>query len=244
MKALISGFLLPFQGLRMVFRPGFRRYVFIPLLLNILIFGLLAWVGTAYFDDFMGHYLPEDSWWSYLRPLLWIVFALTYAMIMFYGFTVLANLIASPFNGILAARIEEALTGQYPQGAEQSLLASIWPAIRSELGKLVYMASRMIPLLILLLVSALIPGLNLIVSALWLAAGFWFLAIEYGDYPMANHDLPPKRQRDLLKRRRFKTLAFGAGVTGMMLVLGFVAMPAAVAGASIYWSRDLRKLDS
>lgn len=240
MKALLEGFLLPFQGLRMIFRPGFRRYVMVPLLLNIIIFGLLAWVGGIYFEDFMGHYLPEDSWWSFLRPLLWVVFALAYAMIMFYAFTILANLIASPFNGILAAKIEESLTGKRPEGAEQSFMASIWPAISAELGKLLYMATRMVPLLILLLISALIPGLNLVVTALWLAAGFWFLAIEYGDYPMANHDMPPKQQRQLLKQRRFKSLAFGAGVSAMMLVLGFVAMPAAVAGASIYWSRDLR----
>ncbi len=242
MKGLFEGFLLPFQGLRMIFWPGFRRYVVVPLLLNITIFGLLAWVGGIYFDDFMGHYLPENSWLSYLRPLLWVVFALAYAMIMFYAFTILANLIASPFNGILAAKIEESLTGRRPEGAEQSLLASIWPAVSAELGKLLYMASRMVPLLILLLISALVPGINLLVTALWLLAGFWFLAIEYGDYPMANHDLPPKQQRQLLKRRRIKSLAFGAGISAMMLVLGFVAMPAAVAGASIYWSRDLRNL--
>lgn len=243
MKALIDGFLLPLQGLRIIFRPGFRRYVAVPLILNIVVFWALAWVGTVYFGDFMGHYLPENSWWSFLRPLAWVVFALAYAMVLFYGFTVLANLIASPFNGILAAKIEESLTGERPLGAEMSLMASIWPAVSAELSKLAYMASRMIPLLILLLVSALIPGLNLIVSALWLLAGFWFLTVEYGDYPMANHDMPPKQQRQLLKRRRFKSLAFGAGVSGMMLFLGFVAMPAAVAGATIYWARDLRKLE-
>lgn len=242
MTALLQGFLLPFQGLRLIFRPGFRRYVMIPLLLNIVVFGLLAWAGVHYFDDFMSAYLPEESWWSYLKPVLWIVFALAYAMIMFYGFTILANLIASPFNGILAAKVEQSITGEVPAGANLSLMASIWPAVRAELSKLLYMATRMIPLLILLLLSALIPGLNVLVGALWLAAGFWFLAIEYGDYPMANHDLAPKRQRALLKRRRFKTLAFGAGVSAMMLVLGFVAMPAAVAGASLYWARDLRKL--
>jgi len=242
MKALIAGFLLPFQGLRLIMRPGFRRYVVMPLLLNILVFGLLAWLGVTYFDQFMGHYLPEDSWWSFLRPVLWVVFALAYAMIMFFGFTILANLIASPFNGILAAKVEESLTGQKPLGMERSLMASIWPAISAELGKLVYMTTRMLPLLILLLISALIPGLNLIVSALWLAAGFWFLSVEYGDFPMANHDITPKDQRALLKRRRFKSLAFGAGISAMMLVLGFVAMPAAVAGAGIYWSRDLREL--
>ncbi len=241
MKGVIEGFVMPLQGLRLIFRPGFRRYVIVPLLLNIVIFGLLAWLGVHYFEDFMNHYLPEDSWWSYLRPLLWVVFALAYAMTLFYGFTILANLVASPFNSILAAKIEETLTGRRPAGAEAGVLASIWPAISAELSKFFYMATRMIPLLILWLISALIPGINLIVSALWLAAGFWFLTLEYLDYPMANHDLPPKQQRKILARRRFKSLAFGSGVTLLMLVLGFVAMPAAVAGATLYWVRDLQR---
>ncbi len=240
MKGLIDGLLLPLQGLRLVFQPGFRRYVIVPLLLNILIFWLLAWLGSHYFDGFMNHYLPEDTWWSFLRPVLWVVFALAYAMLMFYGFTILANLIASPFNSVLAARIEEQLTGQRPEGAESGVLAAIVPAVRAELNKLLYMATRMLPLLVLLALSALIPGLNLVVTALWLLAGFWFLTLEYLDYPMANHDLAPQRQRELLRQRRFKSLAFGAGVTGMMLVLGFVAMPASVAGATLYWVRDLR----
>ncbi|HHI76337.1 MAG TPA: sulfate transporter CysZ [Gammaproteobacteria bacterium] len=240
MKALIEGLLLPLQGLRLVFRPGFRRYVMVPLLLNILVFGLLAWLGSHYFEGFMNHYLPEDSWWGYLRPLAWLVFALAYAMMLFYGFTVLANLIASPFNSLLAAKIEEHLTGERPAGAEAGLLASIWPAVSAELGKLLYMSTRMIPLLVLLLVSLLIPGLNLVATALWLLAGFWFLTLEYMDYPMANHDLPPRQQRRLLRQRRWKSLAFGAGITLLMLVLGFVAMPASVAGATLYWVRDLK----
>ncbi|RMG36480.1 MAG: sulfate transporter CysZ [Gammaproteobacteria bacterium] len=241
MRGIVQGFLFPLQGLRLIFRPGFRRYVVVPLLLNIVIFALLAWLGVHYFEGFMDHYLPEASWWSFVRPLLWVLFALAYAMTLFYGFTVLANLVASPFNSILAAKIEEALTGRRPTGAETGVFASIWPAVSAELNKFFYMASRMIPLLVLWLISALIPGLNLIVSALWLAAGFWFLTLEYLDYPMANHDLAPKQQRRLLGRRRLKSLAFGSGVTLLMLVLGFVAMPASVAGATLFWVRDLQQ---
>ena len=39
MLSPISGFFLPFQGLRLIFSPGLRRFVVIPLLLNILILG-------------------------------------------------------------------------------------------------------------------------------------------------------------------------------------------------------------
>ena len=86
------------------------------------------------------------------------------------------------------------------------------------------------------------PGVNILATIGWLIFGFWFLAIEYADYPMGNHALRPHQQRDHLRRRRFKALAFGAGVTTMMLipVLQFAAMPAAVAGATRLWVDDLR----
>ena len=240
----IDGFLLPFRGIRLMLQPGVRPYVVVPLLLNLLIFALLAGLAVSYFDDFMGHYLPEDSWWSFLRPLVWLVFALAYAFTTFYTFTILANLIAAPFNGLLAAKVEQHLTGQAPSGSDVGLLASIAPAVLGELGKLLYLAKWMIPLLLAFVISSFIPGLNLLVSALWAAFGFWFLAIEYADYPMGNHDIKPREQRATLAARRLHSLGFGAGVSVLMLFLGFVAMPAAVAGATRFWVQDLQSANS
>jgi len=240
MFAPIQGFLLPFRALLTLFRPGIRPFVLVPLLLNILTFGLLAWIAVSYFDQFMTEYLPADTWWSFLRPVLWVVFALGYALAMFYGFTILANLIASPFNGILAAKAEERLIGQAPAGANLSLAASIIPAITGELGKILYFLKWAIPILILFVISSFIPGLNVLVTALWVGFGFWFLTYEYADYPMGNYDIRPSQQLALLRRRRFKSLGFGAGVSTLMLIMGFVAMPAAVVGATLFWVEDLK----
>lgn len=236
MFAPLQGFLLPFRSLKTMLKPGIRPFVLVPLLLNILIFALLATVAVNYFDVFISEYLPEDAWWSFIRPLVWVIFALAYLLAMFYGFTILANLIASPFNGILAAKVEEHLTGKPPQGAEMSLAASIVPAIAGELSKLWYFIKWAVPLLILFL----IPGVNVIAGILWVTFGFWFLALEYADYPMGNYDMSPKDQRTRLGKRRFKSLGFGAGVSALMLVLGFVAMPAAVVGATRFWVEDLK----
>jgi CysZ protein len=240
MLSSISGFFLPFQGLRLVFSPGLRRFVIVPLLANLLVFGALAYTGAHYFDAFMDAWLPSQEWLQFLRWLLWLLFALVYAVILFFGFTLIANLIAAPFNGILAARVEERLTGQPPQEEEPSLLKAIVPAVAAELGKIFYLISRALPLALLLL----IPGVNVIAGVAWLIFGAWFLAIEYGDYPMANHLLKPAVQRQRLRRKRLKSLAFGAGVTVMMLtpVLQFAAMPAAVAGATRFWADDLKAL--
>ncbi len=233
----IDGFFLPFGGLRLMMRPGLRRYVLVPLLLNILVFVGVAYLAGVYFDDFMDRWLPSQAWLEFLRWLLWLLFAVAYALAVFYGFTLLANLIGAPFNGMLAARVEEKLTGTRPAESDESLLRAIGPALVGELGKIGYFAARALPLLVLFLV----PGLNIFVTVAWVLFGFWFLAIEYADYPMGNHGLKPKAQRGRLGRKRIKSLAFGAGVTALMLipVLQFAAMPAAVAAATRLWVDDL-----
>lgn len=239
MLSTISGFFLPFQGLRLVLSPGLRRFVVVPLLLNIAVFAALAYLAGSYFDAFMTRWLPDQSWLEFLRWLLWVLFAAAYALLMFYGFTLVANLIASPFNALLAARVEEKLTGQRPADSDDSLWQAVGPAIAGEIGKIVYLLTRALPLILLFFV----PGVNILVTIGWILFGFWFLAIEYADYPMGNHALAPKAQRALLRGRRFKSLAFGAGITVMMLipVLQFAAMPAAVAGATRLWVDDLNQ---
>jgi CysZ protein len=68
------------------------------------------------------------------------------------------------------------------------------------------------------------------------------LAVEYLDYPMGNHGLSFSEQRRRLRRRPMLSLSFGAGVLLLMLIpgLNFLAMPAAVAGATALWVDRLR----
>ncbi|HDK38465.1 MAG TPA: sulfate transporter CysZ, partial [Thiolapillus brandeum] len=206
MTSIMTAFFMPFRGLVLLFRPGLRRYVLIPLLINILIFSLTAWLGSIYFEQFINWALPQDSWMSYLKWLLWPLFALSYLVIAFYSFTMIANLIASPFNGILAAQVEKLLTGKLPDDHSGSILAEIIPAITGELGKIWYFLLRAVPILILMV----IPGLNAVGSLLWLLLGFWFLGIEYIDYPMGNHQMRLREQRRMLRKTPFQTWAFGA----------------------------------
>jgi len=234
---MISAFFMPFRGLSMLFHSGLRSYVMVPLLINIIMFSLTAWLAVTYFEEFLIWALPADSWLQNLEWILWPLFALSYAVLTFYSFTMLANLIASPFNGILAAKIEQIITGKLPEEADSSVLAAIIPAITGELGKIWYFLLRAIPVLILML----IPGLNAIGSVLWLLLGFWFLSIEYVDYPMGNHGFRPKQQRAMLRKRPIKSWSFGAGATLLMMipVLNFAAMPASVAGATLFWLKYL-----
>ena len=236
----IAGFRHALSGLTLIFKPRLRRFVMVPLLVNILVFSLLIWGGTELFSHWMARLLPADSWLSYLEWLLWPLFALTAVLVVFYTFTVIANLIAAPFNGLLAEQVEMYLTGKKVSEDEEGwekMIKNILPSLYGELKKILYFLLRAIPLLILFL----IPGLNVIAPFLWLAFSAWYLSLEYGDYPMGNHGIMFQEQHDRLKRIRFKAMGFGAGVLLMMAIPGinFLAMPAGVAGATALWTREL-----
>ena len=230
------GYLL--QGLGLVFKPRLRRFVMIPLLINASLFAALIWYGAGRFGALLDWLLPD--WLDFLSWLLWPLFALTALLIAFYSFTLLANLIAAPFNGLLAEKVEAYLAGKAPQtdSGWGEVLRGIPAAIGSELRKLSYFALRAVPLLILFL----IPGLNLLAPFLWLAFSAWFLALEYADFPMANHSLGFKEQHRRLKGQRLTSMGFGAGATLLTLIplLNFVAVPAAVAGATAFWHARLK----
>jgi len=235
-----SGMHYLLQGLRLIRQPGLRRYVVIPLLVSILcfggaIFGLSYWLDSL-LDTLLGK-LP--AWLDWLRYLLWPLFMLTCVLVVFYSFSIITNLLAAPFNGMLAEAVEQHLTGQpIGTGGWRALARDIVPSLLSELRKLLYLALRALPLGILFL----IPGINVAAPFVWALFSAWMLAIEYLDYPMANHWLHFAAQRKILRGNRMLSYGFGGStlLLTMIPVVNFIAMPAAVAGATAMWVEEFR----
>jgi CysZ protein len=171
MKDLFTGAGYLIEGFSLLRKPGLRRFVMMPLLINILLFGGLigwayGWVDGA--SRVMISGLPD--WLHWLRYIVVPVFVLTSLVVIFYGFSILANLIAAPFNGLLAEAVERYLTGKSLPGDWRQLLRDILPSIMSELRKLFYFALRAVPLLLLLLV----PLVNVVVWSMW-----WYPSCGY-----------------------------------------------------------------
>ena len=97
-------------GFRLILSPGLRRFVMIPLLINVSLFSTAIYFFGKQIDAWIEQLLP--GWLSYLEFILWPLFAITIFFIVFYSFTLLANLIAAPFNSLLAARVEARLSGR------------------------------------------------------------------------------------------------------------------------------------
>jgi CysZ protein len=229
------------RGLELVARPGLRRFVALPLAINVAVFALLLWVAVGEFNALVDYLTPQlPQWLAWLAWLLWALFAATAAVLVFFTFSVVANLIAAPFNGLLAEAVERHLTGRAPPGGDglKAALKEAPAALLDELRKLGYFAKWAVPLLILFV----IPGLNLVAPILWGLFSAWMLAVEYGDYPMGNHGLKGAEQRQRLNGSGLMALGFG-GMTllaTMIPVVNFLVMPAAVAGATAMWVERLK----
>ena len=231
-----AGYVL--KGLKLLTKPGIRSYALMPLAVNVLVFGagfvLVGWT----IEYAMDHWLP--GWLDWLRWLLWPVVSLCAFAIVFFGFSVLANLVGGPFNGLLAAAVERHLAGTLEDTpfSWSSVPRELFAAIVAELRKAGYVLARAIPCLVLFV----IPGINVVAAPAWLLFGAWMLAIEYIDCPLGNHGRPFPEVRHRLRPHRRLALGFGTAILGMTVVpgLNLIAMPAGVAGATALYLERLR----
>ncbi len=249
---LFSGFGHIFNGLKLIAQPGLRRFVVIPLSINIVLFGGATWYLFTKFDQWMNSLLPDFSGWpgwlGWLESLLmwfvwllWPFFALMILLVIYYSFTFIANLIAAPFNSLLAEKVEKHLTGQpIDNGSGFPTSEMIKRSIASELSKFIYFSKWWI----LIFILTFIPLINFAAPLIWVVFGAWMLSLEYLDYPMANHN---KFFKDINKQamsKRSLSLGFGGGVmicTSIPL-LNLIAMPAGVAGATALWVKHAEEI--
>jgi CysZ protein len=234
---IMTGTYMLARGLKLIRKPGIRRYVIMPLLINILLFGGLIWFGYAEFAPLVNSamsWVPEFL--DFLRWIIWILITSMTALVVFFTFTPLANIVAAPFNALMSEKIEEMMTGN-PVNSDTSFMALVSSSIRSQIGKLLYILLWSAGLLLV----SLIPVLNFISPVLWVLFGSWLLSLEYLDYPMGNHDMTFAQEKKALSTRRGLSLGFG----GMVMILtsipvvNFFVMPVAVAGATVMWVDQL-----
>lgn len=228
-------------GFGLITRPGIRLYVLVPLLINSLLFAAVIVYGANLVSDLINSLIAQWQWLQWLEWLVWPLFVIVSLTIVFFCFSIVANLVGAPFNGFLAEAVERHLLKQEKVDTiSRPLLKEIVLAFKAELQKLLYLALRAVPLLLLFL----IPIVNVSAPLFWFLFSAWMLALEYMDYPMSNHGLLFKQQREKLFASKQLTFGFGLGVMVLTLVpvINFLAMPVAVAGATKMYvdNRELR----
>jgi CysZ protein len=230
------------RGFILMLQPGAKRYVIIPLLINIIVFTLFIGVGyhyigvgNAWLDSHLAH------WLHWLKWLVWLVFIVGSLFFVVYLFTIVANIIASPFNGFLSEKIEQMIRGKKNQDdfKFKQCFSIMLKAIERQGRFLLYYLPRAVILLILFF----IPGVNIIAGVLWFLFTAWMMTLQYLDYPFDNHHIGFKPMIKAMHKERLTNLNFGIVVTVLssIPIVNLFIIPAAVAGATAIWVEHYQK---
>ena len=227
------------EGLKLVLSPGLRLFVLLPLGINLILFAALIYFAGHQFSLWVDQLMPSlPGWLNFLTYIIWPLFVALVGLMVFFTFTMLANVIAAPFNGFLSEKVEVVVRGQddFPPFSWAELMEMVPRTLSREMRKLMYFAPRALALFVL----SLIPVVNILAAPLWLLFGVWMMAVQYIDYPADNHKLGWNEMLSWLRRKRWQSLSFGAIVYVALLVpvLNILMMPAAVAGATLFWVRE------
>lgn len=214
------------KGASLLGHKQLRKYILIPIVVNLLLFSSLLYMGYHYAGVWVAQFIP--GWLQWLDWLIYPLFFLSFFIAVFFSFTLIANLIASPFYGGLAAKTLHILRDQESEILEQPIMS----VLGSELLRMGYLLSRAIPIAII----SFIPVVNLIAPVLWGLFAAWGISLEYFAYTLENEGVLFSEQRQALKKIRVGALSFGGLVLcGLMIpVLNIVIPPMAVISATIY----------
>lgn len=233
------GFSYPFRAAKFLLkRPGLLKYLAVPFSINLLIFSLAVYFGVDLFDGLLGQYLPagEQWYWVVLNYLAWIVAFLLTAVLVFFSFTVVGNLIASPFNELLSERTEEVIFGH--ASAQSFSLGRFWSEARHAMGvelkKQLFFILGMIFLFMLNLVPALGAPVYAVLAPLFT---LFFLVVEYLGFVLMRKQISFSRQQGYVLKKPILMLGFGCGVFCLLAIplLQFFCIPLAVVGATMLW---------
>lgn len=231
------------SGFRLIRTKGLKRFVFVPLTVNLLLFATAFYFLFGQIEHGIAYLLnmvPDWLGWAktVLLYLLWPIAVISVLLVFALLFGTLANWIAAPFNGILAEKVERHLTGQ-DLGDEGllSLVKDVPRTLGRELAKLMWYLPRAAGFFLLFLFVPIIGQL------IWFLFSAWMQAIVYCDYPYDNHKVPFTRMRAHLGQHKGRALSFGMMVSlfSLIPVVNFIVMPVAICGATAMWVHELRE---
>jgi CysZ protein len=230
------------DGFKLITKPGLRRFVIIPLAINIFLFVGVFFLLRHFVSEFntwFANYLP--AWLQWLSTILWLLFFIGFFGILIYTFVTIANLISAPFNSFLAEKVELYLTGKIPE--DRSLMDNLKDIPRI-VGRQLSIIGYYIPRALLILILFFIPVVQAFAALLSFVFHAWVMTITYIDYPTDNHRIPMSEVRDWMRQRRWSSLGFGVGVLAcsMIPVINCFTIPAAVAGATKFWIEGKRNI--
>ena len=225
-------------------QPSLWPWALLPMILNVILFVGLTWLGWHFFSDWVGAYLLQhEGWlWTALGWLLKILFWILTLLLVIFLFVPLGALIAAPFNDILSEKVERLYGGgSVDEGFSLRALAR---GVAVATATSLRLAMITIGLIACTLPLYLFPPIGPpLAGAISTAITIRFIALEFTSYSMDRRYYNYAQRRDFLRRNRARTLGLGAMAFCLMLIplVNALFIPvSAVAGTLIFCDTEMK----
>ncbi len=225
----MKGFLCAATSVLYVFKPGLKRYVILPIVFNFLIFFTLAYFLFQFIFPYSSYYINQlPSWLGFLQGILLVMMGIGFFLLFLSMFTILFNIIAAPFNGLLAEKAQKLLCNTpIPSISFATMLKR---SIKRQMQFLSYFIPRFVAILLLFFV----PFIHPFYPFMWFLFNAWMLSIQFQDFAMDNNLVSFKEMRNRINQSPMLSLGFGSFISlaSFVPILNLIVMPAAVIGGT------------
>ena len=247
MRSFFRGVADPFRGLRFILTRGrLIRLSILPVLVNLLLYVaiivcVVLW-GNDVYEALWAQLFPEpDSWWEKTLSVAgFVLFLLLAAVALLFSFTAVGAALASPFLSRLSLRVREEIEGRKiepPGGLKVEILYPLWVnLVRAVVGLGVIVGAFVVQLIL--------PPTVVVLMPLQVAFGGFCLALSVLDFPLETEHPPGFMSAVRFGKTHLgRTLGFGGmlSLVAMVPLLGFLALPAAVAGATLFFCDERKR---
>ena len=240
LEAAATGPSLIRTGLKRLWHPSLRWLVLVPLVINLAVYGVLIAVAGQWLSGWLDSLMSTiPDWLQAVVWLIWLVFAVMAMVVTAFTFNLLANLLGSPFYGLIAERVLAQERGGAATLTRVSMGQVAWQSFLRQLQLLRYLLPRSLGIALLTLIVSFIPVVNLlapVIAGLWAA---WSLALQYLDYPADSDQVSFAALRQHLGANRWQSLSFGfsALLASSVPIVNLLLLPATVVGGALLWCR-------
>lgn len=237
-RDLLRGLSAPLRAVRLLAgNARLRKLAVMPFLVNVLVFAigvpLMIWLGIS----LVGDLIPDSGvWQGALRLLLQIVVTLAVLVGSVFGFAIVGNIIAAPFNSKLSEAVEQHLTGSVTPN--EGIVGDVMRGIITAIGRLLLFVIFYPPIFAMQFIPVVGPFLHPVVAVLY---GSFVLSLDFSDPTFERHFRRFRPKLGFIWSRKALYLGFGLTAVAMAIIpiVNFLLLPVCVTAAAMLYIEEV-----
>lgn len=241
----MTGFRYPFRAVGFILdHPSLLKYIVWPFLINGLVFGSGFFFFLTKLDNLLSFIPKDDSWfWDLLFYVLVVLLTMIFLIVAFYAFTIIGNIVASPFNSALSEKTET-LMNCAPVSSSSRVIPffrDVLHSIGTEIKRLLFFLLWLIPLLLINVIPIVGPYLYF---AWMLFFTCYAVTFSFMDYSLDRRYRSFLRKNQIILSNKAMMLGFGSVgmIMGLIPIVNFFLIPVMVVAGTLMTIDVLKKI--